>query len=197
MSVTSQAYGLAPAYHPTGQIRTNQYTILNNAGTGYGTSLYQGCLVKMGTNGTLEIGDGTTPCLGVFMGCEYIDATGKPTTSPYWPASTALTSGTIVKGYVIDDIQTVFRVGVTANASGYDQTVVGQQANLDSPTTGSTITGRSSASVATAAIAASTLAQFRILGYVDGEVYNATTNPYPQLLVQLSEVQFAPNVAGV
>lgn len=190
MSTTSQAYGLRPVYHPTGQSRTGKYTILST----YASAIYSGDLVKLHTDGTLNIGDGTSPALGVFAGCEYTDSTGKPVISPYWPASTTATN---IVAYVYDDQQTVFQVGVTANASGYDQTVVGQQANLSNVGTGSAVTGKSAASVATAAIAAGTLAQVRVVGYVDGEVYNATTNPYPQLLVQLSEVQFAPNTAGV
>jgi hypothetical protein len=40
------------------------------------------------------------------------------------------------------------------------------------------------------------LAQLRIEGFYDG-IYDATTNPFPQLLVKLVEVQFAPNAVGV
>lgn len=190
MALTAQTYGVVPVFHPTGQIRVSKHTIAS----GYAASIYSGDPVKVHTDGTLNVGDGTSPALGIFAGCEYIDANGKPTVSPYWPASTTATN---IVAYVYDDQQTVFRVGVSANASGFTQAVVGQQVNIDNPGTGSTATGRSAASVANAAIAAGTLAQMRIIGYVDGEVYNATTNPFPQLLVQLSEVQFAPNAVGV
>lgn len=190
MSTTSQAYGLIPVFHPSGQTRANKYTIA----TGYAANIFKGDLVKMHTDGTLNIGDGTSPAIGVFAGCEYTDSNGKPTVSPYWPTGTAATN---ITAYVYDDQQTMFKVGVTANASGFDQAVIGQQANLSNVGTGTTATGLSSGSVATAAIAAGTLAQVRIMGFVDGEVYNATTNPYPQLLVQLVEVQFAPNAVGV
>mgnify|MGYP001765478766 CR=1 FL=1 len=194
MSTNALSYGLIPVFHPTGQGRANKYTILST----YAKNIFKGDLVKVGTNGTIEIGDGTTPCLGVFAGCEYIDAQGKPTVSPYWPTGTTATN---IVAYVYDDQQTVFKTCVTANASGYDQTVVGQQCNFfdasTNNTSGNVNTGLSGGSVVTAAIAAATLAQLRIIGYVNGEVYNATTNPYPELLVQLAEVQFAPNAAGV
>lgn len=196
MAQTAQAYGLIPVFSDYGQTRAKKYNILNNAGTGYATSIYKGDLVKVGTNGTIEIGDGTSPALGVFMGCEYTDASGKPTESAYWPASTALTAGTEVIAYVIDDQNTMFRIGVGGNASDYVQAAVGQQCNVANVGTGSTRTGLSASSVTAALVAAGTLAQLRIEGFYDG-IYDATNNPYPQLLVKLVEVQFAPNAVGV
>jgi hypothetical protein len=196
MAQTAQSYGLIALYDESGQTRAKKYNILNNAGTGYGTAIYKGSLVKVGTNGTIEIGDGTTPALGVFVGCEYIDNTGKPVESPFWPASAALQTGTEAIAYVIDNQNTMFRIGVTTNASDYVQTVVGQQCNVANTGSGSAITGQSSGSVASAVVAAGTLAQLRIEGFYDG-IYDATNNPFPQLLVKLVEVQFAPNAVGV
>jgi hypothetical protein len=196
MAQTAQAYGLVPLYDEAGQTRAKKYNILNNAGAGYGTNIFKGALVVVGTNGTIEIGTGTAPALGVFMGCEYTDSTGKPCVSPNWVASTALLAGTEAVAWVIDNQNTTYRVGVSANASGYVQLVVGQQCNLDNNGTGSTITGQAAGSVANAAIAAGTLAQLRIEGFYDG-IYDATNNPFPQLLVKLVEVQFAPNAVGV
>jgi hypothetical protein len=37
----------------------------------------------------------------------------------------------------------------------------------------------------------------RIIGYLNGEVYNATTNPYPTVLCQISQHQFVADKAGV
>lgn len=196
MATTAQAYGLIPLYDEAGQTRAKKYNILNNAGTGYGTAIFKGDLVKVGTNGTIEIGDGTTPALGVFMGCEYVDSTGKPTVSPNWTASTALRSGTQAVAYVIDNQNTMYRIGVSGNASDYVQAAVGQQCNVANVGTGSAITGQSAASVSAALVAAGTLAQLRIEGFYDG-IYDATNNAFPQLLVKLVEVQFAPNAVGV
>lgn len=196
MAMTAAAYGLIPLYDESGQTRAKKYAILNNAGTGYGTAIFKGDLVKVGTNGTIEIGDGTSPALGVFVGCEYIDSTGKPVKSPNWVASTPLQSGTEAIAYVIDNQNTMFRVGVGGNATDYVQAAVGQQCNVANNGTGSTATGQSSASVTAALVAAGTLAQLRIEGFYDGP-YDATNNPYPQLLVKLVEVQFAPNTVGV
>jgi len=196
MAQTAQAYGLVPAFHPTGQNRATQYTLLNNSGTGYGTAIYKGDLVKVGTGGQIEIGDGTSAALGVFAGCEYIDPTGKPVVSPYWPASTLVLSGSVIKAYVYDDPQTVYKVAVGGNASDYVVAAVGQQANIN-VAAGSTNTGISGSSITAALVAAGTAAQVRIIGAVNGEFYNATTNPYPELLVQINELQFAANAVGV
>lgn len=196
MASTALAYGMIPAYHPTGQARANKYNILNNSGTGYGTSIYKGDLVKIHTDGTLNIGDGTSPALGVFAGCEYVDTNGKPVESPYWPASTAVKSGTPIVAYVYDDAQIVYKIAVGGNASDYVQAAVGQQANVN-VAAGSTNTGVSGSSITAALVAAGTLAQVRIIGAVDGQFYDATSNPYPELLVQISELQFAPNAVGV
>lgn len=199
MSTTSQAYGLIPAYHPSGQNRANRYNILNSAGTGYATSIYRGDLVEMdtGNNGTIELSDGSSACLGVFAGCEYIDPTGKPVESPYWPASTSVLSGSQIVAYVYDDPQNVYRIGVTANASSWVQAGVGDQVDMANGGTGSTSTGQSLGSVTGAPIGNGATACLRVLGFLNGEIYNATTNPYPQLLVQINQLQFAPNAAVV
>lgn len=191
MSANSQAYGLIPVYHNSGQNRAMKYNILNNAGTGYGSSIYKGDLVKVGTDGTVQIGDGTSNALGVFAGCEYIDATGKPVESTYWPASTAVQSGSQIIAYVYDDLaNTTFRVGVTANASSYVQTTVGDQVDIANVGTGSTSTGLSSSSITAAPVGSGAgPAQVRIVGFYDG-IYDATNNPYPQLLVQVVQAQF-------
>ena len=199
MSTTAKAYGLIPVFHPSGQSRANRYNILNNAGTGYGTSIYTGMLVEMdtGNNGTIEVSDGTSACLGVFAGCEYIDPTGKPVTSPYWPASTLVLSGSQITAYVYDDPANVYKCCVTANASGYVQAAVGDQCDISFAAGGDTNTGRSNGSVIVAMVGNGSTACLRILGFVNNEIYNATTNPYPELLVQVNQLQFAPNAAVV
>ena len=197
MGTTSQAYGLIPAYHPSGQSRANRYNILNNAGTGYATAIYKGDLVQIDTanDGTIKINDGSSAALGVFAGCEYIDATGKPVESAYWPASTAVQTGSQITAYVYDDPATIYRVGVTANASSWVQSSVGDQVDIANTGSGSTATGLSSGSVTAAPVGNGATAQVRCIGFVDNEIYNATTNPYPQLLVQINQLQFVPNGA--
>jgi len=199
MSTNALTYGLIPVYHPSGQNRANRYNILNNAGTGYGTAIYRGQLVEIdtGNNGTIEASDGTSACLGVFAGCEYIDSTGTPVQSPYWPASTAVQVGSKITAYVYDDPATVYKTCVTANASGYVQAAVGDQCDISFAAGGSVNTGQSAGSVIVAMVGNGATACLRILGFVNNEYYDATTNPYPELLVQVNQLQFAANTAVV
>lgn len=193
MALTAQTYGLIPAYHPTGQNRAREYDILNNNGTGYGTAIFFGDLVMLDSagNGTVEIGDGSSNCLGVFAGCEYIDPTGRPVTSPNWNASTLVLAGSRIKCYVYDDPKTVFKVGVSANAASYVQTAVGDQVDIANNGTGSTLTGHSAASITAAPVGnGAGPAQVRIVGFVNGEIYNATTNPFPEVFVEIVQHQF-------
>ncbi len=198
MAATAQTYGLQCVSHPSGQTRAREYRILNNAGTGYGTAIYYGSLVKIHTDGTLNIGDGTSDAIGVFAGCEFIDATGKPTESKHWPASQTLQTGSVVKAYVYDDQQNIYKVGVSANGASWTQDVIGGQVDIANTGSGSATTGMSSGSVAAAGpVAAASTAQVRVIGFVDGTPYDATTNPFPELLVQISQHQYVADKAGL
>lgn len=111
-----------------------------------------------------------TPVLGVFVGCEYmstVTGTNNLIKSPYWPASTQVVPGSMIKAYVIDDPDVVWDIQVStatnvANDARFGGTTntaatlayMGQNfafglggggANLvpNNPTTGSTITGQS------------------------------------------------------
>ena len=76
----------------------NKYRIAAN----YGTSIFQGDIVKAVTGGGIErIAAGNTDLvLGVFNGCRYTDpTTGKETFSNYYPAST---NAADIEAFVID-----------------------------------------------------------------------------------------------
>ena len=68
-------------------------TVTGTIATGYATNLFQNAPVAITADGSLIIAvAGTTNRLiGSFQGVEYIDATGKPVSANYWPASTAAT----------------------------------------------------------------------------------------------------------
>ncbi len=188
MALTAQTYGLIPVYHPSGQDRARVFSIA----PAYTTAIYQGTLVKGVAGGTVELGDGTSDALGVFAGCEYLDPNGKPTVSNYWPGTASCTN---IRAYVYADPATVLKIGVSANGSNFTQAVVFGSVDTASPTTGSTSTGKSTDSV-TATPGAAT-AQLRVLGFVDNTPYDATTNPFPELLVQILQHQLVSEPAGV
>ena len=153
----SAPYGLKPINLIGGQVfagATRQLVIANTTGTGYGTSIFYGDVVKLVSGGTIEKDTGTSTAtpVGVFMGCQYISAvTGQLTFSQYYPASLAVKSGTEIQAFVADDPDQLFKVvlvaGTTADGNGLTpaylgRTVIGSNAALVQ-NTGSTVTGDS------------------------------------------------------
>jgi hypothetical protein len=88
----------------------NKYRIAAN----YNTSIFQGDLVTVATNGTIvrvAAGDGAL-ILGVFNGVQYNDpTTGKPVWSNYYPASTNVAG---IEAFVIDAPHAVYEVQADA-----------------------------------------------------------------------------------
>ena len=156
-------YGLKPINLIGGQVfagATRQLVIANTSGTGYGTSIFYGDVVKIVAGGTIEKDTGqatATPC-GVFLGCQYTSATtGQLTFSQYYPASLAVKSGTEILAFVADDPDQLFKVvlvaGQTEDGNGLTpaflgRTVIGTNAELVQ-NTGSTVTGDSAIGVYT------------------------------------------------
>jgi hypothetical protein len=165
-------YGLKPINLIGGQVfagATRQLVIANTSGTGYGTNIFYGDLVKIVAGGTIEKDTGTTTAtpVGVFQGCSYISAvTGQLTFSQYYPASLAVKSGSIIQAFVSDDPDQLFKVvlvaGTTADntSSGLaptflGRTVIGSNAQLVQ-NAGSATTGDSAIGIYTAAGATTT-----------------------------------------
>lgn len=76
----------------------------------YGTSIFQGDIVKQVTGGTVEraAAGSSVPVVGVFNGCMYTDPTSSEQIfSNYYPASTDASD---IIAFIIDDPETVFEV---------------------------------------------------------------------------------------
>ena len=198
-------YGLKPINLIGGQVfagATRQLVIANTTGTGYGTNIFYGDIVKIVAGGTIEKDAGTTtatPC-GVFLGCQYISATtGQLTFGQYYPASLSVKSGSIIQAFVADDPDQLFKAvlvaGTTADGNGLTpaflgRTVIGSNAQLVQ-NTGSTTTGDSTVGVYTAAGATTTATlPIRIIDVVP-DTANSSGN-FCELIIKFN----APNVAG-
>jgi hypothetical protein len=165
-------YGLKPINLIGGQVfagATRQLVIANTTGTGYGTSIFYGDVVKLVSGGTIEKDTGTataTP-VGVFLGCQYISAvTGQLTFSQYYPASLAVKSGSTINAFVADDPDQLFKVVLVAGDTPNDvasgllpaylgRTVIGSNAALVQ-NSGVATTGDSRVAIYTAAGATTT-----------------------------------------
>ena len=194
MSATAAAMGLVPVYHPSGLDRTSAYTINPT----YNTSIYKGDPVILNTNGTITVATAAAALLGVFMGCEYVDATGKPTYSPFYPASQSVQAGSVIIAWVITDLETVYEIQGSSQLSAVlatAMTAIGDEADI-TYVAGSTATGLSACSLNVAVLAgAAAQKQFRIVGF-GLSPDNAATDLFPVVRVTLANTQFrAPTTA--
>ena len=199
MSSTSAPYGFRPSFHNSGQMRPKAYTIVS----GYAANIFSGDPVKLVNTGTIQLGtsdgtrSGTTDgikLLGIFAGCQYLDSTGKPTISPFWPAST---SGTNIVAWVYDDPETLYDVQyANPGTPGTDsvQPAVGAECDwrVASPG-GSTQTGLSTTYL-TATQA--TAGQFQVTGFAY-DINDSLTDAYVQVTVRLNEAQYKASVNAV
>ena len=184
MSDTASPNGLVPSRR-WGSASNSTGTNMYNIASGYATSMYTGTLVEVsaGNLTILAAGTGNTAAkpIGVFQGCQYTAANGTPTWSAYWPASTAVLSGSQAKGYVCDDPFATFIVQADGVVSAGDIMTFNFPAIIG---TGSTITGQSNGSLDASGRVVGVTALFRPIGYeeVPG---NSAESAYPSLEVEL------------
>lgn len=189
MSLLASPFGFLCRKHPTGQSRANAYTFANTIGAmGYGDG------VSLDTNGQIIPGVAGADLIGIFAGCSYRDATGKPNLSKNWPGSSA--GFTDMVAYVYDDALNVYEVQVGASGSTYVQSAIGAQANL---VAGAPVaaTGQSTQYLNATLIAAGSQGQFRIIGFGPMGPYDATLNPFPEVLVQLAQHEYIANKVAI
>jgi len=197
MSSTSAPFGFRPSYHNSGQMRPKAYTIAST----YAANIFSGDPVKLTDNGVVQLGtsDGTRTgtvdgisLLGIFAGCQYLDSSGKPTISPFWPTGT---TGTEIVAWVYDDPETLFDVQYTNPSAGTTvQTAVGEECDwsVASPG-GSTRTGLSNCQLT--AIQA-TSGQFQITGFAYS-IFDSITDAYVQVTVRINEHHYKAAVNSV
>jgi hypothetical protein len=172
MANTSGAFGLRPINLAGGAPNsqgTNAYFIASDA-----SAIYNGSPVIATNGGTIAItgsasGD-TYKHLGAFNGCEYVSSvTGKKTWSNYWPGSGANTNFDIV-GYVYDNPTQRFVIATDASFTdrATAKAAIFENSQFNTGTSGSTVSGVSSASLDVATLDASNASlPLKILGIYD------------------------------
>jgi hypothetical protein len=199
MSSTSAPFGFRASYHNSGQMRPKAYVIAST----YAANIFSGDPVKLTDNGVIQLGtsDGTrngtvggVSLLGIFAGCQYLDAGGKPTISPFWPSGA---TGTEITAWVYDDPETLFDVQYTnPGTPGTDtvQTAVGEECDwvVASPG-GSTRTGLSTTQLG---VIEATSGQFQITGF-GYEITDSLTDAYVVVSVRINEHHYKAAVNSV
>ena len=190
MATTAAPYGLKPVKLASGTSyagATSEYLI---DPAGEGTNLFYGQVVHIGADGYIALStatgaDGTTNALptgttltgslGVFVGCEYVNAQGQVIHSQYYPSGTT----GVVKAYVVDDPNVLFQVQMDGVI---DQSDIGANtffAAVQSTSTGSTQTGNSTSAMESTTV--TTTAAFRIVAAV-----SPLSDAFPDVLVKFN-----------
>ncbi len=177
MASTAAPYGLKPVKRVDGMpyAGATDTFLINPAGLG--NNIFNGQVVAIDTNGYVTLvtatgADASTNAfpagtIGVFVGCEYVNAQGQVIHSQYYPANTT----GVVKAMVVTDPNVVFQGQLDGSGA---QAVLGANtffAAAQSGSTGSTQTGNSTSALdATVQTAA---AAFRIVGFAStpGDAY--------------------------
>ena len=212
MSASSAPFGLRPAFHPSGLDRAQ--ALAGGIQSGFSQNILKGQPVSYVTaavltaTGLSAISNGTivpsvTPgnsaassgyqVAGAFAGVEWTDATGRRRVSNYWPASTTYITGSCV-AYFYNDQNIVYEIQADGSLA---QTSIGGEYNFSNITSGSTTTGLSQATLASASGQSNgAQGQMRVVDLAQ-QVDNAWGDAYTVVRVQLPYVQFVAATTAV
>lgn len=192
MATTAAPYGLKPVKRADGLPyagATSQYLI---DPAGEGTNIFNGQVVIIGADGYIAISTATgadlttnnlggsgVGAIGVFVGCEYVNAQGQLIFSQYYPSGLVAPAGSSIKAYVVDDPNVLFQAQLDGSGA---QTIIGTNtffAAVQSTSTGSTATGNSTSALESTV--QTTAAAFRIVAHV-----SPAGDAYPDILVKFN-----------
>ena len=192
MAITAAPYGLKPVKRADGMPyagATSQYLI---DPAGEATNLFYGQVVIIGDDGyialstatgadltTNNLGGNGVGAIGVFVGCEYVNAQGQVIHAQYYPSGYAAPTGTSIKAYVVDDPNVLFQAQLDGAGA---QTIIGTNtffAAAQSTSTGSTATGNSTSALDATVQAAA--AAFRVVAHV-----SPASDAFPDVLVKFN-----------
>jgi hypothetical protein len=180
MATTASPYGLRPINRVDGMpyAGATQTFLIDPAG--YNTNIFYGSVVIINSSGYINISTATgedittnnlggngVGAIGVFVGCQFVNAQGQVIDSQYYPANTT----GVVTAKVITDPMVTFQAQLDGSGA---QTVLGTNtffAAVQSTSTGSTQTGNSTSALD--ATVQTTAAAFRIVGFAStpGDAY--------------------------
>lgn len=191
MALTAAPYGLRPVKRVDGMPYAGAVSHYLIDPAGYNTNIFYGSVVYVNANGYINIvtatgadattnawpagSSGMTGAIGVFVGCEYINAQGQVIHSQYYPANT---TGP-VKAYIVDDPMVLFEAQLDGTAT---QAAIGRNtffAAVQSTSTGNTRTGNSTTALENTVV--TTTAPFRIVAFS-----SPVGDAFPDVLVKIN-----------
>jgi hypothetical protein len=186
MTAVAAPFGLRPIAHGSGDVRPSAATIAS----GYANAIYKGSPVKMLSDGTIGVAAVGDAIVGSFQGCEYIDASGKPS-GGMWPAGQVATN---IVAYITRDPNTVYEI---QSAGSIAQVSLGECADFatGAAASGNAQTGLSTASISATMAATTGLATLQIVGF-GRQVNNAPGDSFTIVHVRIAKHQLQASVAG-
>lgn len=161
-----------------------------------GQAIYNGDTVKVVAGGTVSRSGATTSgtIVGVFVGCQYVNAQGQTIQAQYVPAS-GITNPI---AYVVVDPSAAYKVAVTTSGStttvtGANATIVGTNVAQTAWAAGSNISGDSIGAVVLPADGAgdATTLPFRVVAVVPETAYvSGGVTIYPEVIVKINNPQY-------
>jgi hypothetical protein len=175
MATVAAPYGLRPINRVDGMPYAGATDTFLIDPAGEATNIFYGQVVIIGADGyialstatgaditTNNLGGSGVGAIGVFVGCEYVNAQGQVINAQYYPSGTS--NGGEIKAKVVTDPSVAFQAQLDGSGA---QTVLGTNtffAAAQSTSTGSTATGNSTSALD--ATVQTTAAAFRIVGFV-------------------------------
>jgi hypothetical protein len=193
MAATASPYGLRPINRIDGMpyAGATQTFLIDPAGEA--TNIFYGQVVIIGADGYLAISTATGAdittnnlggsgigAIGVFVGCQYVNAQGQVINSQYYPSGTT----GVVTAKVITDPSVAFQAQLDGSGA---QSVLGTNtffAAVQSTSTGSTTTGNSTSALESTV--QTTAAAFRIVGFVEVQGFSAIGDAFTDVLVKFN-----------
>jgi hypothetical protein len=198
MSATYAPFGLEPVYHPSGIIRSLNYTGAYSATDIFysGTPVSFDEATTAGTS-TLVVASNTPTAgmrlAGVFAGVEYTDASGRRTVSKWFGPALGTASDVVM--WIFMDPEIVYEIQANGTLAN---TKVGQEFNFTAVTSGQIIgnggLGTSTAALLITDVAVGTQAQVQVTG-LGRDINNAWGDANTIVQVKLANDAFvAANV---
>lgn len=191
MSATNNPFGIRPKYSIVGPVRTQAYQY--GIASGYNTGLLKYQPVTMNSSGNLIAATTAQDIMGVFMGWEGLDATGRWITSDQWLANQAYNTGEVMTAYIAQDPSIVYAIQCDGSLT---QASIGDQADFSNITAGSTTTGYSQCTISSTLKGVGVQGQLRIIE-LDLAPDNAWGDAFTLVHVQIARLQYVANKVAV
>ena len=200
MANTDSSYGLRPISRQGSSPSSNGMTEYRIASDN-SNPIFNGMAVIPLAAGVIDdlqaAAGGNVSIVGVFGGCEYVSSTtGETVWSNYWPGSGA-DSSYPVKAFVYDDPNQLFQIATSnvvaaANTEAEIRAAVFANIALATGNSGSTTTGKSSATADLNTIATTNTLALRIMGIQDDPANSDFTAAGIPLIVRINNHFNAP-----